>query len=108
MEQLTSNIIDIFNTHFDISYMLCVNVLAYLIIKTIDDLNGDKDVSSWTKRGITVLASFIIGILYNVSGYDNTIILINSAIIAPVAWSWIFKPIFKRIGIDYKPKSNIK
>lgn len=102
MERLISNFIDIFDTHFDLSYMLIVNVLTYMIIKLVDDINGDKPVGTWTKRFITILSCFIVGIGYKINGYTDNIILINSAIIAPVAWSWIFKPILKRIGIDYK------
>jgi hypothetical protein len=35
-------------------------------------------------------------------GYEETVILINSSVLAPVAWSWIFKPILKKLGVDYK------
>lgn len=102
METLIDQFINLFENNFSLSYMLCVNVLTYLIIKAIDDLNGDKNVSTWTKRLVMIFSCFIIAIAYKLNDNTNTIILINSAIIAPVAWSWIFKPIFKRIGIDYK------
>ena len=29
-------------------------------------------------------------------------IIVNSCIIAPVAWSWLAKPIAGKFGIDYK------
>jgi hypothetical protein len=29
-------------------------------------------------------------------------LLINSAILAPVSWSWIFKPLCKKFNLDYK------
>ena len=49
-----------------------------------------------------LISCFAIAAGYVAGGYENTTILINSAILAPVAWSWIFKPILKKIGVDYK------
>ena len=51
-----------------------------------------------------LISCFAIAAGYIAGGYENTTILINSAILAPVAWSWIFKPILKKIGVDYKQK----
>lgn len=102
MDKLISNFVELFNTHFDLSFMLCVNILTYILIKVIDDLNGDKVVSTWTKRLVMLISCFAIAAGYVAGGYENTTILINSAILAPVAWSWIFKPILKKIGVDYK------
>lgn len=102
MEQLVDQFLHLFNKNFDLSYMLCVNVLAYMIIKLIDDLNGDKVVGTWTKRAITVISCFVVAAAYKLNGYNETVVLINSAIIAPVAWSWIFKPILNKFGVDYK------
>lgn len=105
MDKLISNFIELFNTHFDLSFMLCVNVLTYILIKVIDDINCDKSVGTWTKRLVMLISCFAIAAGYIAGGYENTTILINSAILAPVAWSWIFKPILKKIGVDYK-KNN--
>ena len=105
MDKLISNFVELFNTHFDLSFMLCVNILTYILIKVIDDLNGDKVVGTWTKRLVMLISCFAIAAGYIAGGYENTTILINSAILAPVAWSWIFKPILKKIGVDYK-KNN--
>lgn len=102
MDKLISNFVELFNTHFDLSFMLCVNILTYILIKVIDDLNGDKVVGTWTKRLVMLISCFAIAAAYVAGGYENTTILINSAILAPVAWSWIFKPILKKIGVDYK------
>lgn len=102
MDKLISNFVELFNTHFDLSFMLCVNVLTYILIKAIDDINGDKFVGTWTKRLVMLISCFVIAAGYVAGGYENTTILINSAILAPVAWSWIFKPILKKIGVDYK------
>lgn len=102
MDKLISNFVELFNTHFDLSFMLCVNILTYILIKVIDDINGDKSVGTWTKRLVMLISCFAIAAGYIAGGYENTTILINSAILAPVAWSWIFKPILKKIGVDYK------
>jgi len=102
MEQLIGHFIELFSTHFDLSFMLCVNVLTYILIKAIDDINDDKSVGTWTKRLVMLISCFVIAAGYIAGGYENTTILINSAILAPVAWSWIFKPILKKLGVDYK------
>ena len=33
-------------------------------------------------------------------------VLINSIILAPISWSWVFKPIAKRMNWDYKDFDN--
>lgn len=102
MEQLVGHFVELFSTHFDLSFMLCVNILTYILIKVIDDLNGDKVVGTWTKRLVMIISCFAIAAGYRAGGYEETVILINSSVLAPVAWSWIFKPILKKIGVDYK------
>lgn len=102
MDKLINNFVELFNTHFDLSFMLCVNILTYILIKVIDDLNGDKVVGTWTKRLVMIISCFAIAAGYRAGGYEETVILINSSVLAPVAWSWIFKPILKKLGVDYK------
>lgn len=102
MEQLVGHFVELFSTHFDLSFMLCVNVLTYILIKAIDDINGDKVVGTWTKRLVMIISCFAIAAGYRAGGYEETVILINSSVLAPVAWSWIFKPILKKLGVDYK------
>lgn len=102
MEQLVGHFVELFSTHFDLSFMLSVNVLTYILIKAIDDINGDKVVGTWTKRLVMIISCFAIAAGYRAGGYEETVILINSSVLAPVAWSWIFKPILKKLGVDYK------
>lgn len=45
-------------------------------------------------------------IIYIASGYDNTIMLVNSAVLAPVFWNWVVSPILKKLGIGYKDVDN--
>ena len=47
MEQLVGDFVELFSTHFDLSFMLCVNVLTYNLIKAFEQFNGDKFVASW-------------------------------------------------------------
>lgn len=101
MEELTTIISSVITDNFDFSYCICVNILTYLIIKLIDSLNGDKTVSTWSKRIVLLVVIFSTGVLYNLIGCDNKILL-NSAILSPVFWSWIIKPICKYFKIDYK------
>lgn len=86
---------------FDFTYCLIVNVLTYVIIKVIDELNKDKVVKTWVKRMILLFSILSTGLVYWVIGEDIKLI-INSAILAPVAWSWIFKPLCNKLGVDYR------
>ncbi len=100
--KIVDSIISNFQANFDISFIISVNVLTYIIIRCIDSINGDKSVSTWCKRLVAIIASIILAVLYFNCGYDNVFKLINSTIIAPVAWSWILKPIAQILKIDYK------
>ena len=100
-EQIINTIIN----NFDFTYCLIVNLLTYSVIKVIDILNGEKEVKSIIKKIILFICIFIMGIIYYTLNVDIKI-LINSSILAPVTWSWIFKPIFKKLGIGYKEIDN--
>lgn len=101
IEEIINNIITTVISSFDFAYCISVNVLTYLIIKIIDSLNGKKTVSTWSKRIVLLVVIFSTGVLYNLIGCDNKILL-NSAILSPVFWSWVIKPICKYFKIDYK------
>ncbi len=103
--EIINNIIQTTFNSFDFSYCISVNVLTYLIIKIIDSSNGKKAISTWSKRIILLVVILFMGILYNLIGCDNRILL-NSAILAPVFWSWIMKPICKYFNVDYKDIAN--
>ena len=101
MIEIFNNTITTVISSFDFAYCISVNILTYLIIKIIDNLNGKKDVSTWSKRIVLLVVILSTGVLYNLIGCDNKILL-NSAILSPVFWSWIIKPICKYFKIDYK------
>lgn len=101
MIEIFNNTITTVINSFDFSYCISVNILTYLIIKLIDSLNGKKTVSTWSKRIVLLVVILSTGVLYNKIGCDSKILL-NSAILAPVFWSWIIKPICKYFKIDYK------
>lgn len=85
--------------NFDFSYMLIINVLTYILIENI---NKYKELKLLHKRLLLLLSIIVITIIYKIIGYDNNIVLINSAILAPVSWSWIFKHIINH----FKNKTN--
>ena len=95
-------IIDKIINNFDFAYMFIVNVLTYIIIKIIDYVNGDAKVPTWIKRSILLISIIIVTVIYVILDYGNKITLLNSAILAPVFWSWIMRPIFIKLGIGYK------
>lgn len=98
MEQIINQLI----TNFDFALMLIINVVTYFVIKIIDELNGDKLPTTWQKRIVFLIVAIIAGIVYKYATEVPIHIIINSCIIAPVAWSWLAKPIAIRFGIDYK------
>jgi hypothetical protein len=100
------HIIDILLQDFDISYCIAVNIATYLIIKFIDYINGNKIVPRYCKRIILLLVIIVISIIYHVVGV-NTKVIVNSAILAPVSWSWIFKPLCGRLNIDYRKIDDV-
>lgn len=99
---MEENIITQIINNFDFAYMLTVNALTYFIIKNIDDFNGDKAVSTWAKRLILIAVIIVITTAYAFTGYEQWTVLVNSACAAPVAWSWVFKPILTKLGLSYK------
>lgn len=96
------NIVEQIINQFDFAYMLAVNILTYIVIKVVDTFNGAAKVPLLQKRIIFILAVIVVTIIYFIFDYSNRIILVNSAIAAPVSWSWIFKPLFDKFGIGYK------
>lgn len=102
MEQLISILLN----SFDFGYMFAVNVLTYVVIKTIDSCNGDKVIPSWQKRIIALICGIILGIVVIfTSGFS--IILIYSFILSLVSWDALFKPILKRLKyMDYKKSDD--
>lgn len=94
------SIINIIINNFDISYCITVNILTYIIITVLINANH-KDISRVLKRVILIVAIIVVAIVYYNIGVDNKV-LVNSAILAPVSWSWVIKPIVTKLGYDYK------
>ena len=91
LEQLVEHLI----TSFDFGYCLIINILTYMIIKAIN-----KTITKWQKRLILLGSIIVIGTIYYLIGADSRV-LINSSILAPVSWSWIFKPLAVYFKMDY-------
>ena len=104
MEQIINQLIH----NFDFALMLIINAVTYGAIKLFDELNGEKVPTVWQKRIIFVATAITIGGAYKCTTDVDTNIIINSCIIAPVAWSWLAKPIATKLGIDYKQDNNKK
>lgn len=100
MEQIISQLI----VNFDFALMLVINVITYGIIKFIDDINGDKVLTTWQKRIVFIATAITFGIVYGCCTNVVIHVIINSCIMAPIAWSWLAKPIAIKLGIDYKKK----
>lgn len=106
MEQFITGFIKQVLGNFDFAYMFAVNVLTYIIIKLIDYFNGNRKVPTTLKRVTLVFSVIVLGLIYVYIDYNDKRILINSAILAPVFWTWILKPICVWLKIDYKQIDN--
>ena len=92
-------------TNFNFAFVISINVIAYLIITLIGYLTK-KEVTKAIKICITIGVSIALFFLYGGITDINKDILLNSSILAPVAWDWVIKPLFKWIRIDYKDDDN--
>lgn len=94
-------IIDILIENFDIAYMLSINILTYIVIKILDYFNKDKKVKLMIKRLCLIICTIICCVLYKMFTDADVRVLINSTIAAPVFYSWVMKPIFKKYNLGY-------
>lgn len=93
INQILQSLIDT----FDFGYCAVVNIATYLLIKVLNEI---IPLSRWYKRLVLVVVILSTGGVYVIFGGDIKLI-INSAILAPVSWSWIFKPILSKFKLDY-------
>lgn len=95
-----NNIINALISQFDFTYCVIVNIMTYLIINFMIKVVGGNVVIP-VKRIVLLFSIIVIATIYYFLGTDIKV-LVNSAILAPVSWSWIFKPIANKLGWDYK------
>lgn len=96
-------IFDLLLNSFDFGYMIAINILAYLAIKIVDELNGKKKVPAWQKRLVTFLSGIIITAVLYFIGEAMTTVYLYSFIASMVSWDVIFKPLIKNFKhLDYK------
>ena len=93
------------STNFDFAFVISINIVAYLIITLIGYITK-KEVNKAIKIGITIGVSIILFFLYGGITNVNKEVLLNSSILAPVAWDWVIKPLCKWIKIDYKQEES--
>ena len=103
INEIITNIINNTISSFDIPFCITINIATYLIVSIINDIKQTTKLTTWNKRVIFLFVSIIIGTIYCLLGSDYRTIL-NSVILAPVSWSWIFKPICAKLKIDYNNK----
>ena len=98
--ELINQILQTIINNFDFSYCIVVNVLAYILIGCFINI-ARGNITRFMKRFLLVISMIAVGIVYYLVGVDVKLI-VNSAIITPVSWSWIIKPILAKFGYDYK------
>lgn len=97
--EIISEIIKTTLESFDFAYCITANILTYLIITILTKNN--KPLSTWCKRIVLIVDVIVLGIIWYIATKDIRLVL-NSAILAPVFWSWVMKPICKVFNLDYK------
>lgn len=103
INEIITNIINNTISSFDIPFCITINIATYLIVNATNEIKQTTKLTTWNKRVIFLFVSIIIGTIYCLLGSDYRTIL-NSVILAPVSWSWIFKPICAKLKIDYNSK----
>ena len=98
--ELLSNIIETTLTSFDFAFCIITNVLTYIVIKWLSESKIKLKVTTWRKRLVLVCVILLVSVIYCLFGVENKLIF-NSAILSPVVWSWVFKPICKKFNLDY-------
>lgn len=106
IEEIINNITNTCTNSFDFTFCIVVNTLTYIIIKANHNSKNYFNFGLWAKRIVFILVSILVAIVYYFTGSESKV-LFNSIIIAPVSWSWIFKPICNKLGIDYSSKNTI-
>lgn len=90
---------------FDFAFCISVNIITYIAIKLLIETKPNFKVSTWIKRLITIISIFIVSLAYYLDDADTKLIF-NSSILAPVFWSWIGKPIMKKLKYDYNTEPD--
>ena len=103
METIILELINKTLESFDFPFCIIVNIATYLAIKLYTDYKKKSQISTCNKRLIFLAISIINVIVYYDKGSDSKTIF-NSFILAPVSWSWIFKPICDKFNIGYYSK----
>lgn len=101
---MIENIFNQLISSYNLNFILSINIISYLIIQLFNKV--------FVKKGfkilVTIVVSILMGIIYHFVTEIPTEVLLNSAIFAPLAWDWVFKPIFNKLKIDYKDKETIE
>lgn len=87
--------------NFDFGFVISVNIITYAIVKIIESISK-KEVKKLFKIIITIIVTIGFDIICIEYTEMEKQILLNSSVLAPVAWDWVIKPICKLIKIDYK------
>lgn len=103
MEEVMTNILTTTVSSFDFTFCITVNIATYLIIKGLTDYKRKAKLSTWNKRLVFLAVSVFVTLIYCFTGSDIKTIF-NSFVLAPVSWSWIFKPICDKLNIGYNAK----
>lgn len=97
--EIISSVIQTTLASFDFAYCVTVNILTYLIITGL--AKKEKSLPKWGKRLVLIIDVIVLGIIWYIATKDIRLVL-NSAILAPVFWSWVMKPICQYFKLDYK------
>ena len=100
--EIIIKIIDTILSNIDFTYLFAVNLITYLCIKLIDELNKERVVKTWIKRLVAFISGLLLSIILVYLEDQNIKVYIYSFVLSFFSWDWIFKPIANKLKIGYK------
>jgi len=99
--KIDTSFINLFLSSFDWIYIFTVNILAYVLIKILEEISSKKTKQS-IKYLITFCAgSFIGGILYYIEKDKDLVTLIYSFLLSLISYDYIFKSLLVKVKKGY-------
>lgn len=86
---------------FDLNYIVTATLSVYTLIKVIDYYNGNKAVTTNTKRYLTIICNLVVGTLFYKAGWAEGKALLPSFLASIIAYDFLIKPILEVLKLGY-------
>lgn len=85
-----------------LDYMFSVILASYLVIKSIDALNGERSIPSWVKRMVTCVVGAVLFVIYREFTDVDLQCLITSFFSAVFVYDTAIKVLIEKLNAGYK------